>query len=54
MAPERVLIVYFSRTGRTKLLAREIAHKLGCAVEEIKTPRRARVEGLRRQRVREG
>lgn len=39
MAPERVLIVYFSRTGRTKLLAREIAHKLGCAIEEIKTPR---------------
>lgn len=40
MAPERVLIVYYSRTGRTKILAREIAHKLGCAIEEIKTPKR--------------
>lgn len=40
MSPERVLIVYFSRTGRTKILAREIAHKLGCAVEEIKSPKR--------------
>lgn len=40
MSPERVLIVYFSRTGRTKILAREIAHKLGCAIEEIKAPKR--------------
>lgn len=40
MSPEKVLIVYFSRSGRTKILAREIAHKLGCAIEEIKTPKR--------------
>ncbi len=40
MSPEKVLIVYFSRTGRTKILAREISHKLGCAIEEVKTPKR--------------
>lgn len=38
MSPEKVLIVYFSRTGRTKILARELANKLGCSIEEIKTP----------------
>lgn len=40
MSPEKVLIVYFSRTGRTKTLARELSHKLGCAIEEVKTPKR--------------
>lgn len=38
MNAEKVIVVYYSRTGRTKTLAREIAHKLGCAIEEIKTP----------------
>ena len=40
MSPAKVLIVYFSRTGRTKILARELSHKLGCAIEEVKTPKR--------------
>lgn len=38
MNSEKVIVVYFSRTGRTKNLAREIAQKLNCAIEEIRTP----------------
>ncbi len=38
MNPEKVIVVYFSRTGKTKAIAREISNKLGCAIEEIKTP----------------
>lgn len=38
MNSEKILVVYFSRSGKTKIIAREISQKLNCAVEEIKTP----------------
>lgn len=32
----KILVVYFSRSGETKILAREISQKLNCVLEEIK------------------
>lgn len=36
MNSDKILVVYFSRSGETKTLAREISQKLNCALEEIK------------------
>lgn len=38
MGPEKILVVYFSRTGNTRILANELSRKLQCDIEEIKTP----------------
>lgn len=37
MNSEKILVVYFSRSGKTKIIAREISQKLNCDLEEIKT-----------------
>lgn len=37
MNSEKVIIVYYSRTGHTRKLAIELSHRLNCTVEEIKT-----------------
>lgn len=37
MNSEKILVVYFSRSGKTKIIAREISQKLNCNLEEIKT-----------------
>jgi flavodoxin len=37
MNSEKILVVYYSNTGYTKKLAREIAKNLNCDIEEIKT-----------------
>jgi flavodoxin len=35
MDPKRILVVYYSRTGATRALARAIRDELGCAIERI-------------------
>lgn len=37
MINEKILVVYYSNSGHTKKLAKEIAKELNCAIEEIKT-----------------
>lgn len=45
----RVLLVYYSRTGRTAKVAKEIARKLDCRVEEIvDTTKRSGLVGMMR------
>ncbi|MBC7537369.1 MAG: hypothetical protein H7281_01005 [Bacteriovorax sp.] len=35
---EKKLVIYYSSSGHTKKLAREISRKVNCDIEEIKTP----------------
>ena len=37
MRAEKILVVYFSQSGHTKKLAKEISRNLKCDIEEIKT-----------------
>ncbi len=39
MAPSRVLVVFFSRTGTTKQVAAELAKALGADLAELREPR---------------
>jgi flavodoxin len=38
MDPKRVLIVYFSRTGTTRTVARALQRDLGCDIDRIRDP----------------
>jgi flavodoxin len=40
MDPKRVLVVYYSRTGRTRTVARAIQDELGCEVDRIADKKR--------------
>lgn len=37
MNSEKILVVYFSRSGKTKMIAHEISQKLNCDIEELRT-----------------
>lgn len=37
MNPKKILVVYFSKSGKTRIIANEISQKLQCRIEEIKT-----------------
>ncbi|MFZ3229513.1 MAG: hypothetical protein WA160_04860 [Pseudobdellovibrio sp.] len=34
---KKIIVVYYSRTGKSKLIAEELSRKLNCDIEEIKT-----------------
>lgn len=40
--PKPALVVYYSRTGQTEMVARAVAEKIGADLEEIREPRQGR------------
>lgn len=38
MNSEKILVVYYTRSGNTRILANEISRELQCDIEEIRTP----------------